>query len=407
MGALIAAAGITAAGAVAGGAMAMSSADKAASATAAAGKSLKQTQAKATDIYEDNISDATDVFIQQQQELKNAISELDVNARIPDYNLKDATLEGINAANAMTANTIRQIQNVSGRNPTEVIQNALSTLGQWEANLQQQNVQLQQGIPLIQQQEAVVSEMMRGQLPQVTLDQISRSLAERGGAGFSMQAAGQAPFIQSPQAMLAESIRQSSEARIQQGLSYAPNITAQRTQLAGATSSLAGASANLSNVMGNWMGIANSFITNAAVPMELSLAGRSQDISKLNTEFNQLGMIGDINASTFGAQSQYATNLYNAATGQAMTAYDVAQQNAATNLAAEQQTAQMVSQGAAATGSAITAGVGAYNQYTTAKAGGGSVGPGGFDYTKAYGPATYGSASPGMGNFDYGSGTGA
>jgi hypothetical protein len=114
------------------------------------------------------------------------------------------------------------------------------------------------------------------------------------------------------------------------------------------------------------MGIANSFITNAAVPMELSLTGRSQDISKINTELNQLGMIGDINTSTFGAQSQYATNLYNAATGQAMTAYDVAQQNAAADLARGQAQAQMVTDSSAALGSAITAGYGAYNQYATA-----------------------------------------
>ena len=359
-------------GAVVSAGMQADAAGKAAGATAAAGEKAEKATAKATDVYQDNIGDATDLFIQQQQELKDALTAIDVNARIPDYSLKDATADGIYAAIEMTDYTISQLQNITGQNPTEVINNAMKILGQWESNLQQQYVQVQQGLPLIQQQEAVVSEMMRGQLPQVTLDQISRSLAERGGAGFSMQAAGKSPFIQSPQAMLAGNILQSSEARIQQGLAYAPNITAQRTQLAGTTSSLAGASANLSNVMGGWMGIANSFITNAAVPMELSLAGRSQDISKLNTEFNQLGMIGDINTSTFGAQSQYATNLYNAATGQAMTSYDLSQQNTAARLASEQAVAQGVSDISSTAAQATMAGVGAYNQYTTAQAAGGA-----------------------------------
>lgn len=369
----IAAGVVGVAGAATSAAVSMSAADKAARSTAAAGEKLEKTTKKATDVYQDNITDATEVFIQQQQELKDALSAIDVNARIPDYNIQDATLEGINAANAMTANTISQIQSITGRNPTEVIQNALNTLGQWESSLQQQNVQLQQGIPLIQQQEAVVSEMMRGQLPQVTLDQISRSLAERGGAGFSIQAAGKAPFIQSPQAMLAESIRQSSEARIQQGLSFAPNITAQRTQLAGATSSLAGASANLSNVMGGWMGVANSFITSPTVPMELALTGRAQDISKINTELNQLGMISDINTGTFNAQSGFAQNLYNASTGQAMTAFDVAQQNTAAQLAQQQAVASGI-QGITSATSGALSGVGsAYGQLAAA------------------GPTTYGS----------------
>jgi hypothetical protein len=163
--------GVAAAGASA--AVSMSAADKAAGATAAAGKKLEKTTAKATDVYQDNIGDATDVFLQQQEELKNAVAAIDPNISVPDYNLKDATLEGINAANAMTANTLRQMQNITGRNPTEVIQNAMNTLGQWESNLQKEYVQVQQGVPLIQQQEAVVSEMIRGQLPQVTLDQLS------------------------------------------------------------------------------------------------------------------------------------------------------------------------------------------------------------------------------------------
>ncbi len=379
--------GVAAAGASA--AVSMSAADKAAGATAAAGKKLEKTTAKATDVYQDNIGDATDVFLQQQEELKNAVAAIDPNISVPDYNLKDATLEGINAANAMTANTLRQMQNITGRNPTEVIQNAMNTLGQWESNLQKEYVQVQQGVPLIQQQEAVVSEMIRGQLPQVTLDQISRTLAERGGAGFSMQAAGGSPYIQSPQAMLAESVRQSSEARMQQGLALAPGITNQRTALAGATSSLAGASANLSNVMGEWMGVAQGFITSPAIPMELSLQGMQLDLQKTQLQMNQLGMISDINTGVYGAQSQLASNLYNAATGQAMTSFDVAQQNTAAQLAQQQALASGIQSVGSATAGALSGVGSAYNQLATANAGKQVTGFGGQQYKPINGGSAY------------------
>ena len=409
----IAAGVVGVAGAATSAAVSMSAADKAAKGQAAAGRKLeKQTKRatqqyigraeSATQEYRDQLGAETENFTAQQEELKKLVKAINPNINIPDYNIENATLSGIRAANQMTANTINQLEKITGRNPTEVIQKAMNTLGDWESNLRQQYVQIQQGVPLIQQQEATISSMMRGELPQVALEQISRATAERAGAGFSMQAAGRTPFIQSPQAMIAENIRQTSEERMRAGLALAPQVTAQRTALAGMTTSLAGAAGGLSNVMGNWTNIAQGFITGAQVPMAFELTGRAQDIGKkqagIENQFRQLGMIADINAGVFGsrtgalgnvynAQQRLAEGIYNAMTGQAQQAYGVQQANLETALARDQATAQGI-QGVSSAAAGALGGIGsAYGQLASAQ----NVNFGGQTYgaTKGFGGQTY------------------
>jgi len=344
------AAGVVAVGATAAGtAVSMSAADRAAKAQGAAGKKLtKQTK------------NATQRFLENQEELKKQIAEIDPNINIPAYNLANATAEGIDSANAITENTIRQLKNITGRDPTQVIGNALDTLAKWENRLSNEYVQVQRGVPLVDQQQAVVSELIQGNLPQVTLQRISQNLAERGGAGFSMQAAGRSPFIQSPQAMLAENIRQSSEERMMRGLALAPGITQQRSAIAGATSGLAGQAGNLSNIARGWMDTAQSFISPVFGSMQLAAQGRAQDIER---KIAKAEMINQMNAAE-----------YNALTGQAQTGYGVAQQGIQSTLASRQAVGQGIQSIGSATAGALMGVGGAYAQMGAAQAGGTTYG---------------------------------
>ena len=356
-------------GAAVSAGMQADAAGKAAGATASAGKKLERQTRAATRSYEEKMDAATQKFVRNQEELRQQVAQINPNINIPEYNLQNATLDGIESANRVTANTIKQVQNVTGRDPREMF----DMLSKWEGRLGDQYVQVQQGMPLIEQQQAVVSGMIRGELPEVTQQQISRALAERGGAGFSMQAAGRTPFIQRPQAMLAENIRQSSEERMRSGLALAPGVIEQRRGIAATTAGLAEGARGIFN---SWMAAAQDFITPVSQMMALGAQGRGQDIgiqeSNIRNRMNQLGAMGDIGTSIFGAQQGYAQGMYNAQTGQAMQGYNVGQQGISANLAARQATAQGVSDISSTAAQATMAGVGAYNQYATAKAAGGA-----------------------------------
>jgi len=381
------AAGVVGVGsAVAGGIMSSQAAGRAAGAQAAAGKK-----------YQKNLARSTQEFQRQQEMLMEEVRKIDPNINLPAYNLQNATQEGIDSANEITKNTLLQLKNITGADPAETVQNALATLARWESRLGDQYVQVQRGVPLVDQQQAVVSELIRGQLPQVTLDQISRNLAERGGAGFSMQAAGRSPFIQAPQAMLAENIRQSSEGRMMQGLALAPGITQQRSTIAGTTGMLAGQAGNLSNIARGWMETAQGFIASPIPSMQLGAQGRGQDIAmqeaSIRNQFNRLNMIGDINAQMFGAQTGLAQQGYQTqqATNEAMLARNMANVQAIQGV-----------------GEATAGALGGLSNVRMAQMragqGGGGGFPGGFNYEQVYGRAipTGGRTTPGFGNFDYG-----
>lgn len=359
----IAAGVVGVAGAATSAGMGMAAADKAAKGQAAAGRKLEKQTKRATTSYQERLDKATQDFVRTQDELRQQVAQIDPNINIPEYNLQNATLEGIEAANRVTENTIQQVQNVSGRDPRKLF----NMLAGWENRLGDQYVQVQQGMPLIDQQQAVVSGMIRGELPEVTQQQISRSLAERGGAGFSMQAAGRTPFIQSPQAMLAENIRQSSEERMRAGLALAPGVIEQRRGVAGTAIGLSEAARG---IFGSWMDAAQSFIQPTTQMMALGLQGRAQDIgiqeSNIRNRMNQLGMIGDIGTGIFGAQRGYAQDIYGAMTGQAQQGYNVQQANLQAALARDQAAAQGV-QGISSAAAGALGGIGsAYGQLAAA-----------------------------------------
>jgi hypothetical protein len=394
--------------AVAGGVMSSQAAGKAAGAQASAGKKLQRQTRRATQSYEERMGMATDQFVQKQQQLQEAVAAINPNINLPQYSLAEATEAGIEAANRDTDNTIRQVGAIIGQDPGKAIQNALQTLSRWENRLGDQYVQVQQGIPLVDQQQAVVSRLIEGDLPDVTLRAMSRRMAEFAGAGFSQPTAGRTPFIQRPQAMLAENIRQSSEARMMQGLALAPQITQQRASIAGTTGMLAGQAGGLSAIQNDWMRTAKGFLASVPTYMTLGAQGREQDIGIQRQNFlnqmNQFGMMGDIGSQMFGAQTGLAQSLYGAQTGQAQLGYQTQQAANEAMLARDMANVQAIQGVGEATAGAFGGLSNVRMAQMRAGQGGGGGFPGGFNYEQVYGRAipAGGRTTPGFGNFDYG-----
>jgi hypothetical protein len=327
------AAGVVAVGsAAASGAMAMSAADRAKKAQGAAGSA-----------YTKQLKAATNQFIQQQDEIKTAIANIDPNLDIPDFSLlgtadvfaKDkkgrvkmdkkgnpiiakkgspsATLEAITAANQITANTLQQIDRIVPGS-TEARGQVMQSIGQWENNLNQQYQNLQANQGLIDQQRGVVSSMLRGELTPVQQEQINRVIAERGGAGFNPATAGRAGGFQTAQAQLADQLRQSSEARILAGMQLAPGVNEQQRGLAGSSIALSEGFRGLQNTMGTWMSLADAWKQNATQVMGLGLQGRAQNIQVqqygIQNALEQQSMISQINQGNYGALTGQAQGIY-------------------------------------------------------------------------------------------------
>ena len=385
------AAGVVAVGAAAGSAaISMSAADRANKAQGKAGKG-----------YQKQLKKATSQFIDQQNQVKQAIAKIDPNLKVPEFNLQNATTDSINAANRITANTLKQIENIvpgSAQARGQVMQ----SIGQWENNLNQQYQNLQANQGLIDQQRGVVGSMLRGELTPVQQEQINRVIAERSGAGFNPATAGRTGGFQTAQAGLADQLRQSSEQRILAGMQLAPGVNEQQRGLAGSSIGLSEGFRGLQNTMGTWMSLANSWNQNVPQMMGIGLQGRGQDIQVkqygIQNAMEQQGLISQINQGNFGAL-----------TGQAQNIYNVNRENAAASYAAQ----QAVGQGVSNIGQAAYGGLSGMSYASAAQQGlgGGMGGYGGLggrqNYEKIYGPATYGNSSDAWGNFSMGSGTGA
>jgi len=332
------AAGVISVGAAAGSAaISMSAADRAAKAQGAAGGGYKK-----------QLKKATDQFIKQQDEVKAKIAAIDPNLNIPEYNLKGATKESIDVANQITANTLKQIENIvpgSAQARAQVMQ----SLGQWENNLNQQYQGLQANQALIDQQRGVVSSMLRGELTPVQQEQINRVIAERGGAGFNPATAGRVGGFQTAQAQLADQLRQSSEARILAGMQLAPGVNEQQRGLAASSLGLSEGFRGLQNTAQSWQQLAGAFTQNVPQIMGIGLQGRGQDIQVqqygIQNAMEQQNMIAQIN------QGSYA-----ALTGQAQNIYNVNRENAAASYAAQQAVGQGVSDIGKATSGALMGG---------------------------------------------------
>ena len=330
------AAGVVAVGAAAGSAaISMSAADRA-----------KKAQGAAGGAYKKQLSKATDQFIKQQDEVKSKIAAIDPNLNIPEFKLENATLESINAANKITANTLQQLENIVPGS-AQARGQAMQSIGRWENNLNQQYQGLQANQGLINQQRGVVESMLRGELTPVQQEQINRVIAERAGAGFNPATAGRAGGFQTAQAQLADQLRQSSEARILAGMQLAPGVNEQQRGLAASSLALSEGFRGLEGTRQTWMQLANAFTQNAPQLMGIGLQGRGQDIQVrqygIQNALDQQSAIAQINNQQFGAL-----------TGQAQNIYNVNRENAAASYAAQQAVGQGVSDIGKATSGALS-----------------------------------------------------
>jgi hypothetical protein len=346
------AAGVVAVGAAAGSAaISMSAADRA-----------NKAQGKAGGAYAKQLRQATDQYIQNQNAVKKKISKIDPNLKIPEFKLENATLESINAANQITANTLQQIENIAPGSAQARAQ-AMQSIGNWENNLNQQYQGLQANQGLIDQQRGVVSSMLRGELTPVQQEQINRTIAERSGAGFNPATAGRAGGFQTAQAGLADQLRQSSEQRILAGMQLAPGVNEQQRGLAGSSLALSEGFRGLQGTAQNWQQLAGAFTQNAAQIMGLALQGRGQNIQvkqyEIQNAFEQQGLLSQINQGNYAAM-----------TGQAQGIYGVNRDNAAASYAAQQAVGQGVSDIGQATSGALSGYSSALGQLGAARGGG-------------------------------------
>jgi hypothetical protein len=93
--------GVAVGGAVAGGIMS----------SQAAGRASAAAQ-QAAEAYQRKVKKASDQFEKETGELKKEVRKIDPNINLPKFTLQGATLEGINAANRVTQNTIDQLKKI-------------------------------------------------------------------------------------------------------------------------------------------------------------------------------------------------------------------------------------------------------------------------------------------------------
>ena len=383
--------------AIAAGVVAVAAAGTSAAISMSASDKANKAQGKASGAYSKQLKAATSQFIEQQAAVKSKIEKIDPNLNIEDWSLsatadvfaKDkkgrikidkqgnpiiakkgsqgATLESINAANQITANTLQQIDSIVPGSSQARAQ-AMQSLGQWENNLNQQYEGLQANQGLIDQQRGVVSSMLRGELTPVQQEQINRTIAERSGAGFNPATAGRAGGFQTAQAGLADQLRQSSEQRILAGMQLAPGVNEQQRGLAGSSLALSEGFRGLQGTAQNWQQLAGAFTQNAAQIMGLALQGRGQNIQVkqygIQNAFEQQGLLSQINQGNYAAM-----------TGQAQGIYGARKENIASSLANSLNTGEQINNIGQATSGALSGYGSALAQQNM---GGGGMGAGGY-----------------------------
>jgi hypothetical protein len=356
--------GVAAAGASAY--VSMSAADKAAKAQGRAAKGLGN-----------DLDEATQIYQQQQDEVARRMNQLDPTKKFQDWSLlgtedifetkpgkilkhkkgknkgkpmrdasgnvlrapsttvlkqkgsPSATLEAIQAANQVTANTIQQLRTIDPYQEGAV-QRAYSTL---------------------EQGQNLASELMQG-APESSRQAVLREVAGTGGAGFNIETAGKGMAI--------PSATQSNYARMlgQQDIDF---------RLKGAA-----LGQSLGNTAMDWRNASAGFLQSVPQMMGISLAGRAQNIDVQRMGIDIQKQIADMN-----------NQRYAAATGQAQTMYGARQGTIQSNLAAQQATAQGISD----VGGALSSGLSSYGAARGMAQSGGSVaGYGGQQYVPATSP---------------------
>ena len=374
--------------AIGAGVVAVAAAGTSAAISMSASDRANKAQGKASGAYQKQINKATSQFTEQQNEVKAKIAAIHPNLNIPEFKLENATLESINAANKITANTLQQLENIVPGS-AQARGQAMQSIGRWENNLNQQYKNLQANQGLIDQQRTAVSAMIAGRTTPQQDQEFNRKLAEGTGAAFNMQTArlGLGGF-QTAQATYADQLMQSGERRMLAGLQLAPGVNEQQRGLAGSSLALSEGFRGLQGTAQSWQQLAGAFTQNVTQVMGIGLQGRGQDIQVkqygIQNALAQQAAIAEINAQQFGA-----------ATGTSRSVYGARKENIASSLANSLNTGEQINNIGQATSGALSgysSALAKQNMGSGGMGGGGGGGyAGGFDYSKVYGPATYGS----------------
>jgi hypothetical protein len=201
----------------------------------------------------------------------------------------------------------------------------------------------------------VISQYLKGEVPQDVKDQIMRNVAESAGAGFNPATAGQAGGFQAAQGQMARNLGLTSLQIQQTGLAAMPSVQ---------------------NTAMNWQNLARAF---RAEPLDVGRVQLGYQTAQAEVGLQKARMTGDM-----------FTNIYNAQSGLASQIYGANKENIAASYAAQQAVGQGVSDIGQATSGALSGYSSALGKLAAAKGGGGGGYAGGFDYSKVYGPATYG-----------------
>jgi hypothetical protein len=345
---------------------------------------------------------STKAFKKQQQKLEKLVMSIDPTIKTPEFDPQAVSKDlGANwgqfreLANQATDNAIAQIEKIQP-GAAEAREKALQELNQWTANLGQQYAQLQQAQPFVDEQQNIVTEMMRGGVPAREQQRVMQSIAQSQGAAYNPFSGARTAGFQVPQATFSQQILEGSEARRLAGLQLAPMVTEQQRGIAGTAIGLSEGIRGIQSTMMGWQELANMYRTSETqvAGVGIQLQGLREQAAERQMRAQQYTVANRFaQAEALGglAQGTYAANMN-----------QMAQQSSAARQNIE---AQM------GVGQALAGGLGGLSNARMAQMragqGGGGGFPGGFNYEQVYGKATYGGAPSGWGNFDYGSGTGA
>jgi hypothetical protein len=289
-------------------AISMSAADRAKKAQGAAAGQFKKQQRKAVKGFEKG-----------QQQVQGMIADV----KAPEYNL-----------GAMIGDA-GQISNYY-RQQLETFQPG--------AAQQRQQAQTQIG-----QAMDVISNYLRGDIPQDVREQTMRSIAEFGGAGFNPATAGRTGGFQAAQGLVPRQFGQTSLDIQGRGLAAIPSVqgTAQ-----------------------NWQQLARAF---TAGPLDVGRLQLGYQTAQAEVGLQKAKMTGDMFSNMFNAQSGLATNIYSAN-----------KENIAASYAAQQAVGQGVSDIGQATSGALSGYSSALGKLNGAKGGSGSSGTGSLSNPSMY-----------------------
>jgi|694.fasta_scaffold155108_1 hypothetical protein len=273
------AAGVVAVGAAAGSAaISMSAADRAKKAQGAAAGQFKKQQRK-----------ATKELVKGQEQVQGMIADV----QAPEYNL-----------GAMIGDA-GQISDYYRKQLETFQPGAAQQRGQAQAQ--------------IGQAMDVISQYLRGEVPQDVKEQIMRNVAESAGAGFNPATAGQVGGFQAAQGQMARNLGLTSLDIQRQGMAAIPSIqgTAQ-----------------------NWQQLARAF---TAEPL---------DVGRLQLGYQTAG--AEVGLQKAKMTSDMFSNIYNAQSGLASQIYGANKENIASSYAAQQAVGQGVSDIGQATSGALS-----------------------------------------------------